>query len=67
MTLGNGQEGAVPVGFNGEDQRFSGQDGQLSDQLPRMGDEQDGLFFAVNLLLINMEESRDNEADIDIL
>lgn len=67
MGLGDGEEAAVPVGLDGEDQGLPSEDSQLAHQLPGVGDEQAGVLLRVNLPLVHVEHPRDHKANIDIL
>lgn len=67
MGFGNGQETAVSLGSNGEYERLSGQDGELTHELSGMRHKQSRLFFAVNLPLVNVEEARNHKLDAHLL
>lgn len=67
MGLGDGEEAAVSVGLDGEDQGLPSEHSELAHQLPRVGDEEAGVLLRVNLPLVHMEHPRDHKANIDIL
>lgn len=67
MGLGDGEEAAVSVGLDGEDQWLTSEDSELAHELPGVGDEEAGVLLRVNLPLVHMEHPRDHKANIDIL
>lgn len=67
MGFGNGEEAAVSLGANGEYERLSSQDGELTNKLSRVCQKQTCLFFAVDHPLVNMEEARDDKLDAHLL
>lgn len=67
MRLGDGEEAAVSVGLDGEDQWLPSEDSELAHELPGVGDEEAGVLLRVNLPLVHVEHPRDHKANIDIL
>lgn len=67
MGLGNREEAAVSIGLDGENQRFPGQDRELPNELPRVGDEEAGVLLRVYFPLVHMKHPRDHKANINIL
>lgn len=67
VGLGDGEEAAVSVGLDGEDQRLPSEDGELPHELPGVGDEEAGVLLRVNLPLVHVQHARDHKANIDIL
>jgi hypothetical protein len=67
VGLRDGQETAVPVGPYGEHEGLASEYCQLTHHFPRMCKEQAGVFLAVNLPLVHMQQSRDHKQDVDIL
>lgn len=67
MRFGDGQEAAVSLSSDGEDEGLSGQDGQLTHQLAGVRHKQSRLFFTVDHPLINVKEARDDELDAHLL
>lgn len=67
VGFGDGEEAAVSLGSDSEYERLSGQDGELTDQLPRVRHKQPRLFFTVNHPLVNMEEARNHKLDANLL
>lgn len=67
MRFGDGQEAAVSLGSNGEDERLSSQDGQLTNQLAGMCHKQPRLFFAVDHPLVNVEQAGNHKQDAHLL
>lgn len=67
MGLGDGEEAAVSVGLDGENQWLPSEDSELAHQLPRVGDEKAGVLLRVNLPLVHVEHPRDHKTNIDIL
>ena len=67
MGFGDGEEAAVSLGSNGEYERLSGQDGELTDELTGVRHKQSRLFFAVDHPLVDVEEARNHKLDAHFL
>lgn len=67
MGFGDGEEAAVSLGSDSENQGLSGQDSKLTDEFSRVSHEQSRLFFSVNHPLVDMEESRNHKLDAHLL
>lgn len=67
VRLGDGQEAAVPVGLDGEDEGFSGEHGQLAHHLPRARDKQAAVFVAVDLPLVYVQQPGHHKQDVHVL
>ena len=67
MSLGYGEEGAVSVSSDSEDERLAGQNSQVTHHLTRSGDKQQGVLLAVNHTLVNMEQTWDDKLHAHIL
>lgn len=67
MGLGDGEEAAVSIGFDGEDEWFPSQDRKLPHKLSWVGNEQAGVFLWVYLPLVHMKHPRNHKANINIL
>lgn len=67
VRLGDGQEAAVPVGLDGEDEGFPGEHGQLAHHLPRARDKQAAVFVAVDLPLVHVQQPGHHKQDVHVL
>lgn len=67
VGLGDGEEGAVSVSSDAEDEGLPGENGQVSHHLPWVGHEQQAVLLTVNHALINVEEPGDDECHAHIL
>lgn len=57
VSLGYGEEGAISVSLDGEDEGLTREDSQVTHHLARVGDKQKGLIVAVNHTLVNVEQT----------
>lgn len=57
VSLGYGEEGAVSESSHSEDEGLPRENGMMTHQLARMDDKQQGLLFAVNHSLIDVEQT----------
>lgn len=67
MCLGDGQEAAVPLGLDGEDEGLPGQDSQLANQLAGTCHKQPRLLLTVNPPLVDVQQTRDHKQDAHLL
>lgn len=67
VCLGDGEEAAVPVGLDGEDEGLPGEHGQLAHHLPGARDEQAAVLVAVDLPLVHVQQPRDDKQDVHVL
>lgn len=57
VSLGYGEEGAVSLSSDSEDEGLAREDGQVAHHLARVGDEQKGLVLTVDHALVNVERT----------
>lgn len=67
VRLGDGQEAAVPVGLDGEDEGLPGEHGQLAHHLTRARDKQAAVFVAVDLPLVHVQQPGHHKQDAHVL
>lgn len=67
VGLGNGEEAAVSVGSDSEDEGLAGQNSQLAHQLPGVGHEQTCVLLTVDHPLVHMQQAQDHKLHTHLL
>lgn len=67
MSLGYAEEGALSVSLHAENEGLPRENGQMTDHLPWVGDEQQTLHFTVNHSLVDVEQTRDDKRHAHVL
>lgn len=67
VGLGYGEVGAVSVRSHCEDEGLPCEDGQVTHQLPGVGDKKQALLLTIYHTLIDMEKPRDDKRHTHIL
>lgn len=67
IRLGDLEEGAVTVGFDGEDEGLSGEHSELSHHLARLRQEQADVLGLVDHALVDVEAAPEHKVEAHVL